>query len=88
MTNKKDGTLYIGRTENIAKRAYEHKNGFVNSFSKKYNLNKLVYVENFQNADDAARREYSMKAWKRAWKIDLIEKDNPFWNDLYEVINY
>ena len=87
ITNKKDGVLYIGRTEDAARRIYEHKNGFVNSFSKKYNLTKLVYLEKYNDALEAAQREKSMKAWKRAWKVQLIEGENPEWNDLYFQLN-
>jgi len=86
ITNKKNGTLYIGRTENIARRIYEHKQGFVAGFSKRYNLKRLIYLEIFENSDDAAKREKSMKAWNRQWKINLIEKDNPNWVDLYDDI--
>lgn len=86
ITNKKDGTLYIGRTENIVKRIYEHKNGLMAGFSKKYNLKMLIHVESYENKDDAAHREKSMKAWKRQWKIELIENNNPNWQDLYNQI--
>lgn len=65
ITNKKDGTLYIGRTENLAKRVYEYRNGFVTGFSKKYNLKNLVYSEPYENKEDAAKREMNMKFWQR-----------------------
>lgn len=86
ITNKTQGTLYIGRTENLAKRIYEHKHGFVSGFSKKYNLKTLVYFEIYAHPDDAAQREKNMKVWQRQWKIELIERDNPAWIDLYDQI--
>ena len=83
MTNKKYGTLYIGVTSNLIKRVYEHKNSFVNGFTAKYNLKKLVYYEIFEDITEAIKREKQLKKYKRAWKIELIEKINPTWKDLY-----
>lgn len=82
ITNKKNGTLYIGVTNNLERRMFEHKNKIVKGFSKRYGLTKLVYFESFQYINDAILREKRMKKWKRAWKIELIENDNPSWNDL------
>ncbi|NNC50998.1 MAG: GIY-YIG nuclease family protein [Flaviramulus sp.] len=82
LTNKKNGTLYIGVTNNLERRMFEHKNKFVEGFTKQYGLNKLVYFETFQYINDAIKREKNMKKWKRDWKISLIEKDNPNWDDL------
>ncbi len=86
MTNRKDGTLYIGVTANLVKRAYEHKEGFVKGFTKRYNLKKLVYYEVFDDIYNALQREKNLKHWIRDWKIQLIEKQNPEWKDLYEEI--
>ncbi|MCP4583358.1 MAG: GIY-YIG nuclease family protein [candidate division Zixibacteria bacterium] len=83
VTNKKQGVLYIGVTSDIIKRVYEHKNGFVKGFSKKYNTDKLVYNEIHGDIKEAIIREKQMKKWNRQWKIELIEKSNPEWNDLY-----
>ena len=86
ITNKKEGTLYIGVTSNLAKRIYEHKQKFVDSFSKKYNLDKLVYYEVLNNIQEAIKREKQLKNWKREWKINLINKFNSNWEDLYSSI--
>ena len=84
MSNRKDGTLYIGVTSDLIKRVYEHKEGFIESFTKKYNLKILVYFESFENIEEAIKREKQLKNWKREWKIELIEKMNKEWNDLYD----
>ena len=86
MTNKKNGTLYIGVTSNIIKRVYHHKNKLVDGFTKKYNLTKLVYYEVYETIDEAIKREKQLKNWKREWKINLIESVNPQWLDLYDSI--
>jgi len=83
LTNKSNTTLYIGVTSNLIKRIYQHKEAFVESFTKKYNLKKLVYFESFENIEEAIKREKQLKNWKREWKIELIEKNNKEWNDLY-----
>lgn len=82
LTNKRNGTLYIGMTNNLERRIYEHKNKLIEGFTNKYGLNKLVYMESYQYVNDAILREKRMKKWKRQWKINLIEEDNPEWNDL------
>ncbi len=82
LTNKKNGTLYIGMTGNLERRMFEHKNKMIDGFTKKYGLDKLVYFEMYQHVNDAITREKRLKSWKRQWKINLIEKDNPKWNDL------
>ena len=84
ITNKPNGTLYIGVTNNIARRIYEHKHGLVEGFSKKYHLHILVYYEIFNDVKEAIIREKQMKKWKRDWKIRLIEEFNPEWKDLYD----
>lgn len=86
LASKKNGTLYIGVTNNLIKRVYEHKNNFVEVFAQKYNVNKLMYYEYYDKIYDAIAREKRMKKWKRQWKIKLIEKDNPQWKDLYKTM--
>ena len=75
-------TLYIGMTNNLSRRIYEHKHKFVEGFSKKYNLNKLVYYETTTDVNSAIKREKQLKNWHRQWKINLIESVNPNWDDL------
>jgi len=75
-------TLYIGVTNNLERRVYEHKNKLINGFTKKYNLTKLVYYEVFNNIEDAIHREKQLKNWHRPWKINLIESSNKDWRDL------
>ena len=82
MTNKLYGTLYVGVTNNIARRVIEHQAGTVSGFTQHYNLKKLVYVEEHATMHQAIQREKNIKDWKRMWKIDLIESLNPGWNDL------
>ncbi len=84
LTNKPYGTLYIGLTTNLVKRIDDHKNKVVKGFTAKYNLTNLVYYEIHEDIEKAAQRERLMKKWKRDWKIELIEKANPQWYDLYE----
>lgn len=86
ITNKRNGTLYVGVTSNLIKRIYEHKNGFVDSFSKKYKLHKLVYYEQHLDIVAAITREKQIKKWNRLWKLKLIESLNHKWCDLYELI--
>jgi len=82
ITNKKNGTLYIGMINNIEIRMYQHKNKIIDGFSKKYGLTKLVYCEFYQYVNDAIKREKQLKNWKRDWKIALIEEDNKEWDNL------
>lgn len=83
LTNKKYGTLYIGVTNDLKRRIYEHKMKLVEGFTKTYNLDKLVYFETTNSVESAIEREKQMKEWKRDWKINKIERDNPGWKDLY-----
>ena len=78
----RNGTLYVGMTNNLERRVFEHKNGVLEGFTKKYGLNTLIYFEVHQNVNDAILREKQLKKWKRQWKIDLVEKENPDWNDI------
>ena len=86
LANKKNGTIYIGVTGDLKRRMIEHRNGLVEGFTQKYDVKKLVYIEQCQYVDKAITREKRLKNWKREWKIALIEERNPDWNDLYEVI--
>ncbi len=83
ITNKRNGTLYIGVTNNLIRRIYEHKNKIIDGFSKKYGLDKLVYFEEFSSIEEAIKREKYLKGKKRQFKINLIEKANKKWEDLY-----
>ena len=82
LASKIRGTLYIGVTNDLQRRVYEHKMGIKKGFTQKYGVNRLVYFETFQNIEEAITRENNMKKWKRNWKIKLIEKDNTQWLDL------
>ena len=86
LTNKKDGTLYVGVTSNLIKRVHEHKNKFVDGFTNKYQLDKLVHYEVFDDPENAIQREKRLKKWNRNWKVELIEKQNPQWKDLYKSL--
>jgi len=86
MSNRKNGTLYVGVTNNLIKRVYEHKNSFVDSFTKKYGLNLLVYFEVFEQISHAIEREKQLKKGNRKRKIQLIESMNPQWSDLYDTV--
>jgi len=85
MTNKSK-TLYIGVTNDLNRRVFEHKNSLIDGFTKKYNIKKLVYYETFNNIDEAIRREKQLKNWHRQWKINLIESINKEWKDLADDI--
>lgn len=82
LASKYNGTLYIGVTNNLAKRIYEHKNGLVEGFTKKYNVKILVYYESTSDIQSAISREKCLKKWNRSWKIKMIETQNPEWKDL------
>lgn len=79
-------TLYIGVTNNLIRRVYEHKQGFVEGFTKQYSLKKLLYFEEYQDVQDALSREKQLKHWNREWKLQLIEKINPELKDLYRRV--
>ncbi|MDD5072087.1 MAG: GIY-YIG nuclease family protein [Patescibacteria group bacterium] len=85
LASKRNGTLYIGVTNNLLNRSFQHKiKQDKNSFTAKYNVDKLVYYEIFADIREAIVREKQLKKWKRKWKIELIEKDNPTWRDLFD----
>lgn len=86
LCSDRNGTIYTGVTGDLSKRIYTHKQKLVEGFTKKYDVDKLVYVEPYKYVYDALRREHQIKNWKREWKINLIEKQNPKWDDLYYKI--
>ena len=86
LSNKRNGTLYTGVTSDLIKRIWQHRNNFVDGFSKKYSTHLLVYYESHDDMVNAITREKQIKAWKREWKIRLIEEFNPYWRDLYPEI--
>jgi len=87
MASARNGTLYIGVTNHIGRRAWEHREGLVEGFTKKYDVKMLVWFEAYESVHDAIHRETLLKKWKRRWKLELIEKTNPEWRDLYETLN-
>ena len=86
MTSKANGPLYVGVTSNLPRRAYEHREGLINGFTKRYGLKRLVYFEQFDSIRDAIQREKTVKHWSRAWKVNLIIGTNPAWADLYDSL--
>jgi putative endonuclease len=82
MTNHPNGTLYIGVTNDLTRRLWEHRNGTGSRFAKRYYVKRLVYTERHEDIRDAIQRETSLKRWPRAWKVALIEAENPAWRDL------
>ena len=85
LASQPNGTLYIGVTNNITRRVWQHRQGLVEGFTKSYNVHRLVYCETFARPIDAIQREKRLKKWNRAWKVQLIEAANPGWKDLYET---
>ena len=83
MASGKNGTIYTGVTSDLTKRAYEHREGLIDGFTRKYGCKLLVWFEVYDDLQEARRRELQIKEWKRAWKIRLIEEQNLDWNDLY-----
>jgi len=88
LASKRNGTLYIGVTNNLIKRVYEHRSNMVEGFTKKYSVHKLVYLEVCTDVNEAIAREKRLKGWNRKWKLQLIENTNPEWKDLYDEIAY
>jgi len=86
LASKRNGTFYIGITNDLVRRVYEHKNGLIKGFTQKYGVNKLVYYEQSESVESVIQREKQLKVWHRKWKIRLIEETNPEWNDLYDSI--
>lgn len=83
MTDKPNGTLYVGVTSNLAQRTYQHRAGVVDGFAKQYGLKRLVYAEEHSDMITAIQREKNIKHWRREWKVKLIHRINPDWDDLY-----
>ena len=88
LASKRNGTLYLGVTSDIATRLEQHRSGAVAGFARKYACRNLVWLERHDDIQDARQRELRMKKWKRAWKLELIEKDNPQWRDLSDRIEH
>ena len=86
LASKRNGTLYIGVTSELAKRVWQHKNDVVDGFTKRYSVHQLVWYELHETMESAIKREKTLKNWKRIWKLELIETSNPGWQDLYETI--
>ncbi len=86
MTNRRNGILYVGVTSNLPRRVFEHREGLIEGFTKRYGLTRLVYAERFDDIRDAIQREKTIKHWPRAWKVRLIHSENPEWKDLYEAL--
>ncbi len=85
--SSRNKVLYVGMTENLSRRIYEHKLGLIDGFTKKYNVNRLVYYESHPTLESAVKREKQLKNWHRQWKINLIESVNKDWKDLYSEIS-
>ena len=86
LASRRHGTLYIGITNDLRTRLEQHRLGLGSEFVRKYSVYRLVYVETYENAEDAIRREKQLKKWNRAWKLRLIEEKNPNWDDLYDTL--
>ena len=86
LASSRNGTLYIGMTNDLIRRVWEHRSGHMEGFTKKYGVHLLVYYEFHETAESAIVREKQMKEWKRRWKLELIEQSNPDWIDLYDEL--
>ncbi len=86
LANKRNGTLYVGVTSDLIKRIWQHKNDVVKGFTERYSVHQLVWYELHETMESAIRKEKMVKNWKRAWKLELIERSNPNWQDLYGTI--
>ncbi len=86
LASKRNGTLYIGVTSDLVQRIWQHRNDCVEGFTQRYGVHQLVYFELHGTMENAIVREKQMKKWNRAWKIELIERENPNWRDLYDSI--
>jgi putative endonuclease len=86
VASKRNGTLYVGVTSNLAKRVWEHKNNVVEGFTRRYGLHRLVWYEEHETMESAIVREKRIKSWRRIWKLELIEAAHPDWEDPYDAI--
>ena len=86
MTNSPNGTLYTGVTSNLSRRVWEHREGLIEGFTRRYGLKRLVYTERYEDIRDAIQREKNVKHWPRRWKVRLILDHNPEWEDLYDTL--
>ena len=86
LASQRNGTLYVGVTSDLVRRVYQHRQGAVDGFTKQYHVHDLVWFESTESIEAAISREKQIKNWKRQWKVDLIEKANPQWRDLYPAI--
>jgi len=86
LSSKRNGTLYIGVTSDLVTRVYQHENDLADGFTKRYGVHNLVWYEMHQSPESAIQKEKELKKWRRAWKLDLIEQQNPGWKDLYEEL--
>ncbi len=87
LASERNGTLYLGVTNNLVRRVYEHKNKVARGFTSQYGVDRLVWFETYDDPTNAIAREKDIKKWRRAWKLRLIEESNPQWIDLYEQIS-
>jgi len=83
LASARNGTLYVGVTSNLVQRVWQHKEGAVDGFTRKYRVKRLVWYEQHDSAESAIQREKQIKKWNREWKVQLLEERNPYWNDLY-----
>lgn len=86
LASKRNGTLYVGVTSNLPARIWQHRTDVIEGFTRRYKVHDLVWFEMHETMESAISREKSIKAWKRSWKIELIENSNPYWRDLYPTI--
>jgi putative endonuclease len=86
LASDRNGTLYVGVTSDLRRRVFEHRNKIVEGFTKKYDISKLVYFDQTNDIESAIKREKQIKKWNRAWKLRLIEEQNPEWKDLSEIL--
>ena len=86
LASKRNGTLYVGVTSDLVRRVWEHRNDVIKGFTSRYGVHRLVYFEICDDMEQAIHREKCIKKWDRAWKVDLIEKQNPTWRDLWEAV--
>ena len=87
LANKKNGTLYVGMTDDLVKRIWQHRNDMIDGFTKRYGLKMLVWFEAHESRESAFTRERQIKKWNRMWKLELFEKQNPGWRDLWEDLS-